>query len=61
MENNFIDYLKNRKERKTFLGDLNKELIEKEDVSKIYTFVKGGYNLDPCDIEGDYISVRRFN
>lgn len=40
---------------------MNKEILEKEKASKIYSFIKGGYDLDSSDIEGEYISLRRFN
>lgn len=50
VENSMMDYFRHKEEKKNFLKHLNKELLEGEDVCKIYSFIKGGYSLDPCDI-----------
>lgn len=28
---------------------------------KIYSLVKGGYSIDPSEVEGEFISLTRFN
>lgn len=33
----------------------------RESAHRLYSFVRGGYVLDPSDVEGEFISLHRFN
>jgi hypothetical protein len=57
----FAHYLQKRNEKRSFLQGLSREFVEKESAHRLYSFVRGGYVLDPSDVEGEFISLQRFN